>query len=603
MCGIAGTINFNSNTTSSLKKALFHRGPDENGSYRYNNLELVHTRLSIQDIKDGHQPYEYEKYVIIFNGEIYNHLSLREAYLKDFYFQTKSDTETLLFMYIKFGKQMYDYLDGMYAFCILDKTKNCCILSRDRAGKKPFYLYKKNDQILFASELNAIKSVISDLQVNEDHINFFLQAGYFFKNDTVYADINQIGAGTHNELDIDNLQLKSEKYFDITTLYNNKNKRSLNDELKEVDNILEKSVKDRLLSSDIEVGAFLSGGIDSSLVVAKASEYVNRLKTFTVKFDGAYDESHLARLTAERYGTEHYELDIRMNVKNDVEKILLNYGHPFFDSSAIPSYYVSKEAKKHVSVVLNGDGADELFGGYRRYVPLVGNLDYIANFLSPLISILPKPHNKKSYYNYFYRLLAMSSKNGISKYLSATTNIFEDIYNLKLESMRIKDFENIINSRAEMSSLDQTMFLDFDFLLYNNLLVKMDIATMAHSLEARSPFLSKYFLEYAPSLESKFKINGTTTKYLLRELSKKYLPSELHAQPKRGFEIPLKKWIEDDLKENIYDHLQANCYSENFIDRSFIDSLLENKANISRERRARILWLLFTLEVWYKNEK
>jgi asparagine synthase (glutamine-hydrolysing) len=273
------------------------------------------------------------------------------------------------------------------------------------------------------------------------------------------------------------------------------------------------------------------------------------------------------------------------------------------DSSAIPSYYVSQEAKKHVTVILNGDGADEIFGGYRRYIPVANNLIRYASSFSTLTKILPKPHNKKTLYNYLYRLLAMSGKQGLDFYNSATNDLFEDVYSFD-KNKTIKRIDDFITSieNDNISELSKILYMDFNLILQSDLLKKMDIATMAHSLEGRSPFLSKYMLEFAPTLQDKFKIKGTTTKYILRELAKQYLPNELINQPKRGFEIPLKNWIENDLKENIFDTLGNRSYTEEFIDKNFIQNLLNKKIDVSDEKRAKILWTMYSLEIWKKNQ-
>jgi len=602
MCGIAGTINFNGNTTESIKQALYHRGPNEQDIYKYKSINLIHTRLSIQDISNGHQPFEYGEFVIIFNGEIYNHLDLRKEHLKDFTFKTNSDTETLLYLYIKYKYEMFDVLDGMFAFAILDKHSNHLVLSRDRTGKKPLYLYNNNNNLMFASELNAIKSGINKLEINEDEIYSYIRDGFFFKSNTPYKNVIELEAGCIYTIDVNSLNMKKEKYFDLLNFYKKDKITDFEYAKKELDNILHKSVKNRLVSSELEVGAFLSGGIDSSLIVAIASEYINNLKTFTVKFDGVFDESHLAKLTANKYDTQHHELSINMNLKDDIEKILLNYGEPFMDSSAIPSYYVSKEAKKHVTVILNGDGADEIFAGYRRYVPVANNWIKLASYFSFVSDILPKPHNKKSIYNYVFRLLRMSNKKGLDFYLSATNDIFEDVYRFDTNNI-FEDMDNFFKSveNENISELSKILYMDFNIILQSDLLKKMDIATMAHSLEGRSPFLSKYMLEFAPTLDDKFKINGTTTKFILRELAKQYLPNELIIQPKRGFEVPLKNWVENDLKENIFDTLNTGCYSERFIDKKFISQLLDQKITVSDEKRAKMLWTLYSLEVWKRN--
>jgi len=603
MCGISGTINFKRNITQAIIDSLYHRGPNEQDKYDYNNITLIHTRLSIQDISNGHQPFHFGDYSIVFNGEIYNHLELRQQHLKEFTFRTSSDTETLLYLYIKYQNEMFDMIDGMFAFCILDKEQNKITLARDRAGKKPLYLYKNDDTLMFASELNGIKAGVKNLDIDEEQIFSYLRNGFFFKTTTPYKNIQELEAGYAYEIDCNSLEIKQEKYFDILDFYKQDKITDFIIAKQQLDAILHKSVKDRLLSSDLEVGAFLSGGIDSSLIVAVASQYTQNLKTFTVKFDGAFNESHLAKLTAQKYNTKHHELNIGMNLKDDIEKILLNYGEPFMDSSAIPSYYVSQEAKKYVTVILNGDGADEIFGGYRRYVPVTNDWIKISSYFNCLMKILPKPHNKKSIYNFAYRLLAMSSKSGLDFYNSATNDIFEDSYSFK-DSDTFYEMNNFINevNNKNISELSKMLYLDFNLILQSDLLKKMDIATMAHSLEGRSPFLSKYMLEFAPQLADKFKIKGTTTKYILRELAKDYLPSELINQPKRGFEIPLKSWIENDLKENIFDSLSNNCYSSNFIDKKFINNLLVKKIVVSDEKRAKMLWTMYSLEIWKKNK-
>ena len=597
MCGIAGIINFQNYNLDNIVNSLFHRGPDDQNIYTDESLALIHTRLSIQDVAHGQQPVHYKRYSIIFNGEIYNHLQLRLEYLKGVVFKTQSDTETLLHLYIKYKNKMFDMLDGMFAFAVLDKNQNKIILARDRAGKKPLYIYKNFSSVLFASELNSINAAVKDLTINKDAISSYLRTGFFYKKYTPYKEIEEVEAGCVYTIDIDSLKLTKEHFFDFKKYYLKQNSQTLHASIEEVERILDKSVKDRLFSSDIEVGAFLSGGIDSGLIVAMASKYQKNLKTFTVKFDGAYDESSLARMVSKKYGTEHHEIEIKFDVKKDIEKILLNYGEPFMDSSAIPSYYVSKEAKKHVSVILNGDGADELFGGYRRYVPAANNLLTQARYLTPLLKILPVSHSKKSLYNYFYRLLEISNKTGLDFYVGSTSDVFEGIYKFK-DNYILEEMNEFLLSNSDLSSLSQMLLHDSEILLFSDLLPKIDIATMSQALEGRSPFLSKYMLEFAPTLSDNLKVKGVTTKYILRELAKKYLPLELINQPKRGFEVPLKKWVDVDLRENIYDRLSSSSYSSSFVAQNFIDRLLDKKVEVSDEKRAKMIWSMYCLEVW-----
>jgi len=609
MCGIAGSVNFKL-SYQQVKDQLFHRGPDEQNGFTADNVDLYHLRLSIVDISGGKQPMQLDnRYTIIFNGEIYNHIEIREKLgLKG---TTSSDTETILLLYRQLGTSMLHHLDGMFVFVIYDQLEKKLFIARDRAGKKPLYYYRDGEKIVFASELNCIKGLLP-LEMNKDNFYHYLRLGSFYRKLTPYKNVTELAAGSFLLIDCNTLHLQEKRWWNIHDFYTQKSVDTLETALEKTDQFLNAGIKRRLESSDLEVGSFLSGGIDSGLVTAIASRYTNKLKTFTVSFAGEYDEAPLAKLVADKYQTSHTELKISFHhLKNDVEKIIANYGEPFFDSSAIPSYYVSAAARKHLTVILNGDGADELFGGYRRYVPFAqydffkgGNL--LKNTAGLAKKILPLSDNKKSKYNYLYRLAALASKNNLEIYLSAGVDIFEDYeqYILNPPANYLQPMQEDFTRLAEagMSGLKKIMNIDFDTNLFSDLLVKMDIATMANSLEGRSPFLCKELLEYIPTINDQFKIKGSTTKYLLRQLAKKYLPAELINQPKRGFEIPLKNWVNHELKEIIHDYVGSNtALSREFVNAGFIQSLLNNSAKIAGEKRAKILWTLFSMEVWYKK--
>jgi asparagine synthase (glutamine-hydrolysing) len=609
MCGIAGAVKAGF-SYEQVKKTLGHRGPDEQNSYQNKNVDLFHLRLSILDIEGGKQPMHFdEKYTIIFNGEIYNHQEIRKQFSLSG--NTSSDTETLLLLYDRFGTSFLEYVDGMFAFVIYDKIKDQLFIARDRAGKKPFYYFFDCKKFVFASELNCLKTMVP-LEIETTNFFQYLRLGSFYRQFTPYKNVTELRAGNFLIVDCNSLSVKETKWWNINHFYQNETKDSLQESLQKTDDLLHVAVKRRLETSDLEVGSFLSGGIDSGLVTSIASEYKSNLKTFTVSFAGEYDEAPLAKLVAEKYKTHHSEIKISFeNLRNDLEKILCNYGEPFFDSSVIPSYYVSREAKKYVTVILNGDGADELFGGYRRYVPFSKYDFFKKNFLvksgaSFFKKNLPPAKDKKSLYNYLYRLASLASNSDLEIYLSAGVDIFEEyqqyIIDPGFDYLRPvkKDFDKIAN--GNLSGLKKIMNLDFDTVLFSDFLVKMDIATMANSQEGRNAFLSKELLEYAPTLPDHYKIKGTTTKFLLRQLAKKYLPPELIDQPKRGFEIPLKNWIDNELKEPVFDYLStANNFYKNFVQPDFVHDLLKKKIKISDEKRAKILWTLLSLEIWYKK--
>jgi asparagine synthase (glutamine-hydrolysing) len=607
MCGIAGSINVKLNI-QELTRDLWHRGPDEQNTWEENNLQLHHHRLAILDIAGGSQPMHFEHLTIIFNGEIYNHLEVRTKYKLSC--KTNSDTETILKAYAKIGADCLNDFDGMFALVIYDRNEQRLFLARDRAGKKPLYYFTEGDKFVFASELNALKSQVP-LTIDDNHIRQYVRMGYFYKSSTPYNNVFELPAGHYGNVSLLKPEIKLTKWWNIHDFYNRKSTDDFQTALQKIDGILHQAVKNRVESSDLEVGSFLSGGIDSGIVTAIAKQYNSSLKTFTVSFDAEYDEAPLAKLVAEKYATDHYEIKISFdNLVNDIEKILSNYGEPFFDSSAIPSYYVSEAAKKHLTVILNGDGGDEIFGGYRRYVPFA-KMDFFKagrltkTMASALFSMLPVSDNKKSKYNYIYRLTDLARKNNLSIYLSSTIDIFEgyekylDVNDDYLRNVR-SDFEEI--KQSNLSGLQKIMNLDFDNILAGNLLVKMDIATMAHSLEGRSPLLCKEILEYVPGISDEYKIKGTRTKYLLRTLAEKYLPAELINQPKRGFEIPLKKWIDGELKDMIYSYIiSPTAWCNNFVDKKFVSDLWNRKIKTGDEKRAKMLWTLFALEVWYKK--
>ena len=304
MCGIAGGVNIRADY-GFLLNSLEHRGPDGWGYWENKNIFLFHTRLAIQDIQQGKQPFEYKDFLIVFNGEIYNHLELRKHYLQEFKFRTNCDTETLLYLYIKYREKMFDKIDGMFAFCILDKKENKLFLARDRAGKKPLFYYKSGDKFFFASELKAF-GLLKDIYPDSESIYTYLRTGFFPFEYTPFKNVRKLKNGVFLIYDINNNNLKIERYFDILNYYRQDRLNKNEDEILEVlEEKLTKSIKDRMLSSDLEVGAFLSGGIDSSLVVAIASQFTKRLKTFTVRFEGVYDEADLAKLTSQMYSTDH----------------------------------------------------------------------------------------------------------------------------------------------------------------------------------------------------------------------------------------------------------------------------------------------------------
>lgn len=592
-------------------KRMGHRGPDSQNAWEHNNISFFHLRLAIIDLAGGQQPMHLDnRYHIIYNGEIYNYKELNHKFNLEL--TTNSDTETILRLYQMLGRDFLKELDGMFALAIYDSEQKEIFLARDRAGEKPLYYYIRNSKFLFASELNCMRSLV-DTEIDENRIANYLRYGGFYGQETAYNNILELGSGSFINISTETLEINHGQWWNIHDYYKLQKSSELSqqDYLDQVDANLNLSVERRIESSDLEVGSFLSGGIDSGLVTAIAAQKKDNLKTFTISFNGSYDEAPLAKLVADKYGTEHKEISISFeNLKEDVENILTNYGEPFYDDSAIPSYYVSKVAKQELTVVLNGDGADELFGGYRRYVPYTKKDWFCSGDVTKLLSnglykLLPRSNEKQSKFNYLKRLLDLARKNGLENYLTATVDIFEN-YEDKLlaDSIAHSAFAKKVNAikDSDYTGLQKIMSLDFDFILFSNLLVKMDIATMSHSLEGRSPFLSKELLELAPQIPDQLKINGLSTKYVLRELADKYLPKILVTQPKRGFEIPLKSWVDGQLKSLVNDYLKPkNAYWRNYINPKWFTKVIDGKLGMPLEKRAKMIWCVFCLEVWYQN--
>lgn len=609
MCGFVGAINIPVSQQIAEKK-LKHRGPDQKNQWQNEFLQIFHFRLAIQRKTEGIQPIELEnRYVLVFNGEIYNHRQLHAERLPMLPF--RSDTETLLRIFIKYGEKCLDWIDGMFAFAVYDSIENTIFLGRDRAGKKPLYYFNNGTSFAFASELNCLSSIIP-LEINRDHILQYLRLGYFYKKNTPYRCVYELEAGSCALFKLNDFTFQVNRWWAIEDQMLHPNKDSDNEVKEKIEAWLSQSIQRRIETSDREVGIFLSGGIDSGLIAALGVQYKPNIKTFTMAFDGACDENASAQKISNLLGTDHQVFNIPKGspLADDVVNMLGGFGEPFFDSSAIPSWYLSQAAKKSVTVVLNGDGGDELFGGYRRYVPFAYH-DFLArnttrqSICSLLLKRLPTPKHQRSRFGFIHRLLELSTSDGLSTWLLAGHNVFEGSEQFLLSSgdymMEINEAFDQLN-KLQLSGLQKLMLLDFENILPGDLLVKMDIATMSHSMEARSPFLCKELLEYAPSLADRHKIHAGKTKPVLRHLFAKHLPTSLANLPKKGFEPPLRQWVQQDLRTVIRDYLSSPMgYSRTVLDSRFLELLINVKVELPVEKQIKMLWALFTLEIWYEN--
>lgn len=621
MCGICGKLNLNKDKIvekgliKSMCDTLVHRGPDDEGYYINKNIGLGMRRLSIIDINTGHQPIsnEDEKIWIVFNGEIYNYRLLREDLEKKGHrFKTNSDTEVIIHLYEDYGADCLKYLRGMFAFAIWDTEKERLFLARDRVGKKPLVYAIINNSVIFASELKAI---IQDDTVNKeldlDALDQYLSFQFVPAPYTIFKGIKKLPPASYLICEKGNISIK--RYWELD--FNNKIIVSEDEYAERILKELEEAVKLRMIS-DVPIGALLSGGVDSSAVVAIIARLSDKpIKTFSIGFEEEeYSELKYAKIVAERFKTEHHEFIVKPNIIEILPELSWYYDEPFADKSAVPSYYIAKEAGKHVKVVLIGDGGDEAFAGYERYNQ--GN-----NAASLLPSSIRGQLIRQAINNYFK--IADSSK-VISKMMKKIAlNLFtvsrsiifpeffsgRDKYNLYNHNTREALNNSISNKIDELlegvadikEPIDAMVNIDFKHYLSGDLLVKMDIASMANSIEARSPFLDHKLLEFSMNIPCSFKIKNGVRKYILKRALSDILPDEILNRNKMGFSIPLIYWFRNGLKGFAYQTILDNSEGiKQFFNLNYVKQLLDEHVS-GRKNHAQRIWALIVFEMWYRR--
>ncbi|MGD2119010.1 MAG: asparagine synthase (glutamine-hydrolyzing) [Chromatiales bacterium] len=574
MCGIVGTINFDGTPVDpqSLQQAaslLQHRGPDDAGYWSEQGCGLAHRRLSILDLSAaGHQPMlsADERYVCVFNGEIYNFPELRKQLAVDAgFWRGHSDTEVLLEAWHQWGIGLLDRIDGMFAFAIWDRQARRLFAARDRIGEKPFYYHFRTGRFSFSSRPGPLFSLIDDLshEYDDQAIRLYLESGYIPAPASIYRDIRKLPAAHYLCADENGMEVK--RYWDFRSIEPEVEwrHRSENDLLDELDEVLTRSVSQRMVS-DVPLGAFLSGGIDSTLMVAMMGKLANNpIKTFTIGFDvKAYDESAHAQAVAEHLSTEHHCEHLHVNRLLDLMPTFLqHYDEPFFDSAAFPTLAVSRLARRHVTVSMTGDAGDELFGGYHYY--------QIANQLAPFFSmpawsrrlaanlahLVPK-HN-------FRLLSAALRESSTSRAFAFSRSIAKDFRQILDDGLlqHTIGLRDLFEQQAELfpknlHASEQGMRLDMLYTLNDDYLQKTDVASMAFSLEARAPILAREVIEWGMRLPVNWKLRGSTNKYLLRKLAYRYVPRSIMDRPKRGFGVPIDNWLRGELASWAQDRIQ-----------------------------------------------
>ncbi|MDD6812678.1 MAG: asparagine synthase (glutamine-hydrolyzing) [Lachnospiraceae bacterium] len=624
MCGICGFISKKTEKLENLvemSNSIAHRGPDDHGEEIYQItrdrcIGFAQRRLSILDLSEkGHQPMHSsnKRVSVVFNGEIYNYRELREE-LKDYLFISDCDTEVIVAAYLKWGIDFVRKLNGMFAIALLDRENGTVYLIRDRIGKKPLYYYLDSEEnIVFASELKAIRhSKLFKQEINSDIVGRYLYRTYITVPDTIYKNTFKLEPGAI--LSISEKGIKKEKYWDVATRYNELKWKLITDyeEAKqELKKLLVASIKRRMIA-DVPLGAFLSGGYDSSLICAIAQEISEApLKTFSIGFyDKNFDEAPYAKKVANVLGTNHTELYISEDdMLEMIDSIPDYYDEPFADSSQIPSMIISKLAKEQVSVVLSGDGGDELFGGYNIYTVLqeVQKKKKWGGVLRKLEKI-PFVQNTNAWRtrSIVYRIL--SDDNNKEARTQGGVNSYFDVINsilLKKANNFFYEFESKYNEdRYDVTR----MLLDLETSLSEDMLAKVDRASMRYALECRCPLLDKDVVEYSFKIIPDFKDDHGNKKRILKDITYEYIPRDIMDRPKAGFCIPQDKWLRGPLRERVMDWTNKDFLTnqgifEPDVTYQFIKNYMEtgDQGKWSGQNFSRIVWSYFIFQMWYEK--
>lgn len=624
MCGFAGALDLRGAqvdpaVANRMAACLHHRGPDDSGLWSSGPIALGHRRLSILDLETGDQPLANEdgSVQVVYNGEIYNFRALRqELEGRRHRFRTRSDTETIVHAYEEEGAGCVRRLRGMFAFALWDERRRRLLLARDRVGKKPLFYTVADDRLLFASELHAL---LRDPSVRREldpaAIDEYLTYGYIAAPRTIFRGVHKLPPAHYLEVDLgtgvvpEPVRYWSLDYVPKLDLGIEEAEEAFLEKLKE-------AVRLRMVA-DVPIGALLSGGVDSSLVVALMAEASDRpVSTFSIGFEeSAFNELPYARMVAERYATDHHEMVVRPNALEVLPTLVRHYGEPFADSSAIPTYYVAKLTRRHVKVVLNGDGGDECAGGYERYLGALLAERYrrlprvlSTGIIEPLAGLIPDRLPPRSRLRQAKRFLAVAGRPFGKRYTrwmtfftaAAKQRLYSPEFMASLGEAAPERWLERLAEEGAGDALDRLLAADTASYLPYDLLVKMDIATMANSLEARSPFLDHELLELSARLPSTFKVRGRTLKYLSKRVARRFVPREVIHRRKMGFGAPIGPWLRGELRPLLEDVLLSRrALERGYFRPPFVRRLVTE--HLEGHDHSFQLWSLLWLELWHRE--
>ena len=599
MCGICGIIRKgdNKDIIKKMNDRIMHRGPDGEGYYIDGDVAFGHRRLSIIDLSTGDQPIynEDSSVVTVYNGEIYNYLELRsELESLGHEFKTKSDTEVLVHGYEEWHTDLPKHLRGMFAFAIHDKNRNEIFLARDNFGIKPLYYANMNDSFMFASEIKSFLDVPAfKKEFNEDILETYLEFSFVPTNETFFKGVYRLDAGC--SLLYKDEDIKINKYFKLDF---KEDKMSFTDAVKNISDVMEDSVK-RHLIADVEVGSFLSSGIDSSYIVSLAKPD----KTYTVGYENKkYDEINYAKDLADKLGIKNESKIIKKDEYLDaIPKIMYHLDEPTSDPAAISLYFVAKLASRDLKVVLSGEGADEFFGGYNYYREEVDYKFYnkipygIRHVIGKVAGLFPEVRG--------FNFLVRRGEKLENSYIGVNRNFSEKMARKVLrknyELKAIDVTKDVYNEFKDYSNIDKMQAIDINFWLMKDILLKADRMTMASSIEGRVPFIDKEVFSVASKLPFDYKVTKENTKVALREAARKVIPTDAYKKKKLGFPVPIREWIKDgafkeDIEKTINSNVANKYFNVKFLNKLFNEHLSGKKDNYRK------IWTVYTFIKWYQ---
>jgi asparagine synthase (glutamine-hydrolysing) len=612
MCGIAGFIDPGCSgedaegRIDAMCRVIRHRGPDEQGSWVGDGAALGMRRLSIIDLAGGHQPIfnEEQNVLVVFNGEIYNYRELREELQRRGHrFSTHCDTEVIVHAYEEYGDECVTHLRGMFVFALWDRPKQRLLLARDRFGKKPLNYYWDGRRLIFGSEIKSILEADVPRKFNPLALDEYLVYWCVPAPHTLFQQIQKLPAA--HILVYQHGQITTRRYWELPFIAT-----STDDEATAIERtyqLLRESVQIRLMS-DVPLGAFLSGGVDSSCIVGLMSSMMSQpVKTFSIGFEeDDYSELPYARQVAKHFGTEHYEFVVRPDLTSVLPELVWAYDEPFADSSMLPTYYVSKLAREHVTVVLTGDGGDEIFGGYTRYSRelAISRLPVPLRFLLGYGALLMPDgmRGKKRLYNMHHDIA--------QRYLE----VFKPFPDNSRSSLFSSDYLDLVRNHSPYTHLLQEFrtapeldvtallqYIDVRTYLTDDILVKVDKASMLNSLETRAPLLDHHLAEYVSSLPTGIRTRNGALKYLLKKVTADMLPADILTRPKQGFGVPIKHWFRGELMDYAYDLLTSTrAQQRGIFNPQFIRNLLRTHASTRLVNHSDAIWALVCLELWFQ---